>query len=251
MTLAHLANLGVHVAAGTIALSIGFMMLAKVKGTPTHRRLGRIFCYFTLVMCCSAAIGTVFFRFVPIFAVLSILVPYQLVGAWRCAHTRGQGPTRVDGALTALAFTMFVAVAPVVVLHPGAASIVVYSSLGALVLLLFYDEIRWLFPRRWFRVLWRYEHAYKMIASIFGMLSALMGNVVRVAQPWSQILPSFAGVLVVFYFFLRLHRQDKLALACACASRAGDLRKRALTRYGIRTVTSRISGPISCREATP
>lgn len=219
MTPAHLVNLAIHVAAGTVALAIGFTLLAKAKGTAWHRRMGRIFCCFTLVACCSAIVGTVFFRFVPVFAVLSILVPYQLTGGWRSACTQDRGPSKIDAVWTLVAIALTIALTPTVLDHPAQAPVVVYSSLGALAAIQLYDAIRWLFPRRWHRVLWRYEHGYKMIASIFAMLSALVGNVVRVGQPWSQIAPSAVGILVILYFFRQLHRQDRsrLALAEACA----------------------------------
>jgi hypothetical protein len=113
---------------------------------------------------------------------------------------------------------------PVVLSHPSGAPVVVYSSLGALASILFYDVIRWAFPRRWYRVLWQYEHSFKLIASIFAMLSALIGNVVRVGQPWSQIAPSAIGILVIFYFFFVLYRQDKhkqLAFENQCLTHSG------------------------------
>lgn len=211
MTPAHLANLVIHVTAGTIALGIGFTMLAKAKGTPEHRRLGRIFCWFTLIVCLSAAVGTAFFRFVPIFAVLSVLVPYQLIGGWRTVYTRSRGPAWIDGCLTLLALAIGMLLVPAVLAHPAEAPIVVHSSLGALAAILLYDGARWLFPRRWHRTLWRYEHSYKLIASIFAMLSALVGNVVRVGQPWSQIAPSAIGVLVIAWFFFSIHRDGRMA----------------------------------------
>lgn len=216
---AHLVNLGIHVAAGTVALAIGLTMLAKAKGTPSHRRMGRIFCYFTLVVCCSAIVGTIFFRFVPISAVLSVLVPYQLIGGWRSAYTRDRGPSKVDAICTLIATAFTIALLPTVLEYPSQAPIVVHSSLGALATILFYDAIRWLFPCQWYRMLWKYEHGYKLIASIFAMLSAFVGNVVRIGQPWSQIAPSAVGVLVILYFFWRLYRQDRSrrALTEACA----------------------------------
>ncbi len=206
MTPGHLTNLAIHVAAGTVALAIGFSILAKAKGTPGHRRLGRLFCYFALVVCSSAALGTMFFHFVPVFAVLSVLVPYQVIGGWHSAYTQGQGPSKVDALLTLLATALFIALIPAVLRHPTEASIVVYSSLGGLAMILLYDIIRWMFPRRWYRTLWKYEHSYKLIGSLFGMLSALVGNVVRVGQPWSQILPSAVGALVIAYYFARLYQ---------------------------------------------
>lgn len=209
MISAHLANLIVHVGAGSVALGIGFAVLAKAKGTAEHRRLGRLFAGFTLVVSLSAIMGTLFFRFVPIFAVLSLLVPYQLVSGWRSIYTRSRGPQWVDGGLTLLALAIGAWLVPTVLAHPSQSPIVERSSLAALGALLLYDGARWLFPQRWHRNLWRYEHSYKLIASVFGMLSALVGNVIRAGQPWSQIAPSAAGVVVIAYFFSRIHRDSR------------------------------------------
>lgn len=99
---------------------------------------------------------------------------------------------------------MFVPIA----LHAGGAQSLVYGALGGLSTVLLYDSIRWLFPRRWLGTLWRYEHSYTLIASMFGMLSALIGNVVRFWQPWAQILPLMIGMATIAYFFIRLRQQD-------------------------------------------
>ena len=105
-----------------------------------------------------------------------------------------------------VALAASIAIVPFVVDSPEGWGIVAASTLGALFSVLLYDIARWLFPRRWFRSLWIYEHSYKLIASQFGMLSALIGNVVRFGQPWSQIAPSVVGLLVVGYFFWKLGR---------------------------------------------
>lgn len=47
-----------------------------------------------------------------------------------------------------------------------------------------------------------YDHAYKLIASLPGRLSAFVGNVVRKGQPWSQIAPSAIGLLTILFLFL-------------------------------------------------
>jgi hypothetical protein len=48
-----------------------------------------------------------------------------------------------------------------------------------------------------------------LISAQFGMLSALVGNVIRVGQPWSQLLPSAVGLLVVITTFIRLAREGR------------------------------------------
>jgi uncharacterized membrane protein len=206
----HLTNLGVHIAAGTVALAIGFALLAMRKGTATHRRWGKVFCALALVVSLSAAVGTVFFRFIPVFAVLTVLVPYQLVSGWRSVYTRDRGPTRVDALWTLVALAFAVALAPTLLASPGRVDVVAYSSLGALFTLLAYDSVRWLFPRRWFAALWRYDHIYKLVASLFALLSALVGNVVRAGQPWSQIAPSVIGLLTIAFFFVQVRRRRSL-----------------------------------------
>lgn len=213
MTPAHLANLAIHVGAGSAGLALGFAILAQRKGTARHRRLGRWFCLATLVVSCSAIAGLALFRFVPLFAVLSVLVPYQLVGGWHAARTRDRGPDALDAAWTLLAFIATLSLLPALAdatgAGAGAAPAVVRASLGGLALLLAYDTVRWAFPRRWHAWLWRYEHAYKLVSSLFGMLSALAGNVVRAWQPWSQLLPSVAGAAVIVYVLCRLYLEDR------------------------------------------
>jgi len=53
--------------------------------------------------------------------------------------------------------------------------------------------VRWLFPKRRHARLWRYEHIYKILGCLFGMLSAAVGNTVRVGQPWSRLAPTAIG----------------------------------------------------------
>jgi uncharacterized membrane protein len=194
----------VHIGAGAVALAIGFYILARRKGTQHHRLWGRRFVYFAAAVCVSAAAGTLFFRFIPVFAILTVLVPYQLIGGWRSAMTRDAGPAVLDALWTAIALVLSSVLVPVLLEKPDGRGVVAKSTLAALCIVLLYDMAKWLFPRRWFRQLWKYEHSYKLVSAQFGMLSALVGNVVRFGQPWSQLLPSVAGVLTIGYYFWRL-----------------------------------------------
>jgi uncharacterized membrane protein len=206
---AHLLNVAVHIGAGLLAMALGFYLLVSPKADPRHRRLGRIFAALTLAVCASAAVGNVAFRFQPLFAVLTVLVTYQLLSGWRVVYTRARGP----GALDALLLLGGAACAGWLVPHlfdpaagRGAGNAVVVSSLGGLAGLLVYDAARWLFPRRWHATLWLYEHIFKLVASLFAMLSAAIGNTVRAGQPWSQLAPSVAGMIVIAWFWQREHR---------------------------------------------
>ncbi len=213
MSLAHTVNIGIHILAGVIAMALGFWSLAGAKGTGTHRRRGRMFAGLTLLVCASAAIGNLFFRFMPLFAVLTVLVTYQLLSGWHVVYTKDKGPNGIDAILCAGAGLCGVALVPLVLARGGSdgGSSVVYSSLGTLFCLIAYELMRWRFPHRWHSTLWRYEHIYKLLASLFAMLSAAAGNLFPQGQPWSQLLPSALGLGCIAWFFWRAYRAVKPA----------------------------------------
>lgn len=205
----HLLNIFVHILAGTAAIVLGLVLLARPKEAIRHRRRGRVFVLLTLMVCLTAAIGNAVFRFLPLFAVLTILVSYQLLSGWHVIYTRAAGPDALDAglllgaaAVTALLVRRLFADDALV----DASASVLYSTLGAVASLLAYDAARWLFPRRWHAVLWRYEHIYKILGCLSGMLSAAVGNTVRAGQPWSQLAPSVVGLAVVVFCIVRTHR---------------------------------------------
>ena len=210
MSQPHLFNLAIHILAGTLAILLGLYLLAVAKGTPLHRRRGRWFAWLTLVVCATAALGNLLFGYRPVFAVLTVLVLYQLLSGWRTVYTREAGLQAVDGAMTAAALVA----GGLILLRlqhdaSGQQAIVVLSSLGGLATILVYDGARWAFPRRWHGVLWRYEHIYKLLASLFAMLSAAAGNLLRMGQPWTQLVPSVLGLICIAWFWRRQYRQEQ------------------------------------------
>jgi len=208
----HLLNILVHILAGAAAIVLGLVLLAKPKDAIRHRKRGRVFVLLTCVVCLTAAIGNALFRFLPLFAVLTVLVSYQLLSGWHVIYTRAAGPDALDAglllgaaAITAMLVRRLFADGALA----GASASVLYSTLGAVACLLAYDAARWLFPRRWHAVLWRYEHIYKILGCLFGMLSAAVGNTVRAGQPWSQLAPSALGLAVVVCCIVRTHRRTR------------------------------------------
>jgi uncharacterized membrane protein len=206
---AELLNILTHVAAGTCAIALGFFLLGAAKGTARHRKWGRVFAALALVVCATAAIGNLLFRFIPVFAVLTVLVLYQLLSGWHVIYTRDKGPDKVDLLLILGAVLAAAGLLPVLVATPGGptASSVIYSTLGGLVFLIAYDALRWFFPRRWHGALWRYEHIFKLVASMFAMLSAASGNTIKVGQPWTQLAPSVIGLACIVWFWWREYRR--------------------------------------------
>lgn len=212
----HLINLVSHIGAGIAAISLGFLLLVSAKATPSHRQRGRAFVVLTLVVCVTGVVGNVFFRFIPLFAVLTVLVAYQLLSGWHVIYTKAAGPNWIDAflAVCAASWTMFLI--PLLLAGSGtrdAAPTVIYSSFGAIIFLLAYDTARWCFPRRWHASLWRYEHIFKLIASLFAMLSAATGNLVRFGQPWSQLAPTVLGMVTIVWFVGREWRAQRRALS--------------------------------------
>lgn len=202
----HLTNLAVHVIAGIVGIGLGVAILLRPKGTCWHRSRGRAFAWAVLVVTLTAAVGSIYFRFMPLFVVLTVLTTYQLVSGWRVVRRKDAGPAAIDAAWTAAAIGLGVALWPVFAAAPrgDGQQIVVVSTAGALAFVLAYDTLRWAFPRRWFARLWPYEHVYKLVATLAALVSAFAGNVIRFGQPWSQIAPSALGMLVIGWFWWRL-----------------------------------------------
>lgn len=213
----HLINLVSHIGAGIAAISLGFLLLASAKATLFHRQRGRVFVALTVVVCVTGGVGNVFFRFMPLFAVLTVLVAYQLLSGWHVIYTKAVGPNWIDAFLAVCAASWAMFLIPLLLgpgsVNRGAAPTVVYSSLGALVFLLAYDTARWCFPRHWHASLWRYEHIFKLVSSLFAMLSAATGNLVRFGQPWSQLAPSVLGMMTIVWFVWRDWRAHRLSPA--------------------------------------
>lgn len=205
MTSAHLLNIYLHIGSGLVAMAIGFWLLATPKGTASHRRRGRVFVWFTLAVCASAVIGNAVFRFMPLFAVLTVLVLYQLLSGWHVIYTKAAGPNRTDALLAAGAAIWGVCLVPLMLHNPAreSAPVVIYATLATLFALIAYDLLRWLFPRGWHAALWRYEHIYKIVSSVFAMLSAAIGNLMPYGQPWSQLVPSVLGLMCIGWYFWR------------------------------------------------
>ncbi len=209
MTPLHQLNLAVHIAAGTGALVLGLVLLARRKGTPWHRRVGRWYAALAGVVAVTAIIGLAVFRFLPLFVVLTLLTTALLLSGWRDAIRKAARPTWVDGLGTVLTLALAIALVPILTAASTTGSsqpIVVRSTLGALGLMLAWDLARFFFPSRWHASLWLPAHVYKLVSSLSAMASALLGNTWRGGQPWSQIAPSVIGSLVILWFIARIAR---------------------------------------------
>lgn len=191
-------NIVVHVSAGALALAVGLVPLFSSKGGPRHRRWGRVFVLFGGIGIGTAVIG-LFIASPPMALVAATLTAgYQYVGSLRALALRDRGPGVVDAALACA--TLALAVLLLYRMGPGTASwspMIGYSTLGYVTAVVIYDLSRHFWPRVWLRSARPLDHGLKMTGAYFAMASAGAGNVLRDWQPWSQLLPSTIGTLVM------------------------------------------------------
>jgi hypothetical protein len=199
----HGANIAVHVIFGTIALVIGFVPLVTPKGGPTHVRFGRWFLICLIVVIATAVIGIVAFGFRAFLGVITMLAAYEAWSGYRILTIRSTG-LRLRDAVAAYAALTAAAVF-LIYLHSVRvpwAPVIIYSTLGTLVLVALYDLLRFLLPVRWIARSWFYEHLVKMMGAYTAIVSAFSGTVFARWQPWSQIAPSIIGTIAMTCFIV-------------------------------------------------
>ncbi|MFT5916230.1 MAG: putative membrane protein [Flammeovirgaceae bacterium] len=80
--------------------------------------------------------------------------------------------------------------------------IIVYSTVGALLIVVTYDFMHYLIPKKRYKNMYIYEHIFKMIGVFTALLSAFSGTVLDNYQPYSQFLPSVFGTLLQIGFIV-------------------------------------------------
>jgi hypothetical protein len=199
----HAANIAIHVIFGTIALVIGFVPLVTPKGGHTHVRFGRWFLICLIVVIATAILGIVAFGFRAFLGVITMLAAYEAWSGYRVFSIRATGPRILDAVVSLAALgaaALFVMYLRSV--HVPWAPVVIYSTLGALVAVAFYDLLRFALPRRWVARSWFYEHLVKMMGAYTAIVSAFSGTVLARWQPYSQMAPSIVGTAAMIGFIV-------------------------------------------------
>jgi uncharacterized membrane protein len=207
MTYPHFFNIAIHVIAGCIGIALGLLILMQSKGTAFHLRMGRWFLGASGVVCASATLGLILFRWMPLFAVLTLLVSYVSISGWRNVKRKALGPNGFDATLLTLAWLGALAILHAL-LHtphsaPGAGT-VRFASMGGVLFVLAYDSARQFFPTTWHAKLWRAEHIYRMLSALFGMAAAATGNLLQTLA--AQLLPIGLGFFCIGYFWWQAWR---------------------------------------------
>ncbi|MEO0470904.1 MAG: hypothetical protein AAF206_14850 [Bacteroidota bacterium] len=205
----HQINIFIHVLSGTIALLLGFVALSSVKGGTIHNRSGRFFLIFMSIVILTGLIGVFGYGRNVFLLVITVLSGYVAFSGYRILQFRSNAPRKIDIAialisLLILIYYLFYFKATDMYWSP----ILIYSTTGALLLVITYDLFRFVIPRKTYHKqrIWLYEHIYKMTSAFTGLLAAFSGTVFDAYQPHSQYLPSLFGILLIIGFFLYLRK---------------------------------------------
>jgi len=208
--LAHRINIVVHVVAGSIALLLGLIALMTKKGGKNHRRSGNIFIWLLIVVIITGFIGVFVFGRNSFLLVITILSGYFGFSGYRVLQTRSNKPKWIDvfagvASLIAVSYFLYYFRSIGMIWSP----LIIYSTVGTLVLVISYDFIRYLIPAGRYGNLWFYEHIFKMIGAFTALLSAFSGTVFNHYQPYSQFLPSVFGTILQIGFIVYYYRKNK------------------------------------------
>jgi len=202
--LPHTLNLFIHIACGALATLVGIVSLAGTKGGRWHRRVGRIFVPLAVLAATTAVVGMLLSLSRTALVAVTLSAGYQLASSLRSLALRDRKPGAPDAMLAVLAL----AAAALIAMFMGKDNAsftpaIGYSALSFVSLVALYDLGRLrLSPERW-RQVRPLDHGLKMTGFYFAMVSAGAGNLLRGAQPWSGVVPSALGALLMVWFALR------------------------------------------------
>ena len=206
----HLTNIVIHVVSGTAALMIGFLLLFKRKGTLFHKKAGAIFVFFMVLIVVTGILGVIVFKRNLFLLVITVLAGYNTYSGVRIMKLKSNTFYVRDTLVMIIAivttlFFLYYLKSIGFYWNP----VVIYSTVGYLFLVIFYDVIRYLIPKSKYGNLWMYEHSSKMISALSGLLSAFIGTILPGYKPYSQIFPSVLMTFVMVFFIIQIYWKKK------------------------------------------
>lgn len=207
----HNSNIVLHVVAGSVALILGVFALLSSKGGIWHRKTGKLFLRFLLFVILTGLIGVFVFERNTFLLIITILSAYYGFSGFRVLKNKSNSPKLLDIsvgiiALASVSYFLYYFQSLGMYWSP----VIIYSTVGALVIVVVYDFSRFRIPSKKYRNLWLYEHIFKMIGAFTALLSAFTGTVFENFQPYSQFLPSVFGTLlqiVFIIYYVRLYKR--------------------------------------------
>lgn len=205
----HLANLILHVIAGSIALLTGFAAIFVRKGLGKHILFGKYFVWMIAVVIVTGLFGVIIFNRNSFLLIITLLSGYNCFSGIRSLKLHGQKPKTMDCIIPIL--VIFSAIYYLNYLTSSKlywSPVIVYSTIGALFLVTGYDLSKGFVSTNFLKKAMMYEHAYKMISALSAISSAFSGTVFPDYKPYSQFLPSVAGMIYIIITFILLSKKS-------------------------------------------
>jgi len=202
-SLFHRTNILIHIFAGSSALLIGIFILVAPKGGKRHRIYGRLFLWLLSIVILTGLLGVFIFKRNSFLLVITVLSGYMGFSGFRVMRNRSNKLKLLDVAAALLSilsvfFFMYYFRSIGMIWSP----VIIYSTVGYLVLVVVYDLGRYLFTKKTYQNIRMYEHILKMVSAFSALLSAFTGTVLPQYHPYSQFLPSVFGSVIAMGFML-------------------------------------------------
>ncbi|WP_131539761.1 DUF2306 domain-containing protein [Pedobacter nototheniae] len=206
----HKANIIIHVSGGSLALIIGLTALMTKKGAKLHKYIGKVFLILLAVVIITGLIGVFVFGRNTFLLVITVLSGYLGYSGYRTLKKKSSQLEIIDigmatFSLLCVAYFLFYFKSIGMIWNP----IIIYSTVGYLILVTGYDLLKGLIPADKYKNLWLYEHILKMVSALSGLFSAFSGTVFPQYQPYSQFLPSVLGTMVALGFMYSTFKRAK------------------------------------------
>ena len=210
LTLIHKINIAIHIAAGSSALVIGLIAIIAGKGKKLHRLTGRLFLMLMTIVIITGLIGVFVFGRNTFLLVITVMSGYLAFSGYRAIKAKSNTPKFTDIfvcliALVSVLYFLYYFKSIGMIWSP----VIIYSTVGYLLLMIVYDLGRYLIPNKIYANLWIHEHILKMVSAFTGLLSAFSGTVFPNYQPYSQFIPSILGTLVAICFMIAVPNRKK------------------------------------------
>ena len=214
-SLLHNSNILIHVIAGSIALLLGILALTSKKGGKWHKKSGNYFLILLIIVVLTGLIGVFIFKRNTFLLIITVLSAYYGFSGYRILQTKTNKPKLIDisvAIISLISVSYFLYYFQSIGMYWS--PIIVYSTVGALLIIVAYDFIRYLIPKNTYKNMWLYEHIFKMIGAFTALLSAFSGTVLYDYQPYSQFLPSVFGTFLqigfIVYYIRKFKRNRKI-----------------------------------------
>lgn len=209
MEIAHKANILLHIITGSLALILGVIALLSIKGGKVHNKSGKYFLKLIFIVILTGLIGVFVFGRNTFLLVITVLSGYVSFSGYRVLSNKSNTPKKFDiiiaiVSLLVLGYFLYYFKSIGMIWSP----IIIYSTVGALLIVVIYDFLRYLIPKTTYkkRRIWIYEHIYKMTSAFSALFSAFTGTVFEEYQPHSQYIPSVLSLLIIFGFMIYVYK---------------------------------------------